>query len=398
MSAFKLNQIEDFTTTHYVELLRLAKLNYKFIGYREFAFGERVVLWRHDCDYSLNRSLRLAQLESQESVSSTYFLNPHCEFYNLLEKRQTEIVGKILLLGHDIGLHFDAAYYDIESEDQLDALVKREAGWLKNWFGVEPAAFSFHNPTEFLLSCERETYGGLINCYSRIFKTTIPYCSDSNGYWRFRRLSEVLESAQDPCLQVLTHPGWWQEAPLHPRERIFRSVYGRALAVMNLYDAGLQAHGRENFVGPAGSLRFLKEVDDVQYQLCDYLWNSRQLQSLFIELYRLQQRQIRHFSKAVVSGRLGTRTDEVSLPPERGMHTVDEWKLCQPFLGVSWVEISGGTETQHNEWMKVFGQLIHDNAYIPADRLEEGCSYLCRVIASIAKWGRVQEALGAKGI
>ena len=108
-------------------------------------------------------------------------------------------------------------------------------------FGLRPAAFSFHNPTEFLLLWERDTYGGLINCYSRTFKTTIPYCSDSNGYWRFRRLRDALESAQDPRLQVLTHPGWWQEVPLHPRERIFRSVYGRALDIMNLYDVVLHA-------------------------------------------------------------------------------------------------------------------------------------------------------------
>lgn len=398
MDLSQLNHRQDFTTVQYAELLRLAKSNYKFIRYQELALSEKFVLWRHDCDYSLNRSLRLAQLESQESVNSTYFLNPHCEFYNLLEKRQTEIVEKILLLGHDIALHFDAAYYNIESEDQLDALVEREAGWLKNWFGVEPAAFSFHNPTEFLLSCEREIYGGLINCYSRTFKTTVPYCSDSNGYWRFRRLSKVLESGEDHCLQVLTHPGWWQEAPLYPRERIFRSVYGRALAIMNFYDAGLQAHGRENFAGPAGSLLLLKGVDDVQHQLCDYLWNSRQLRSLFIELYRVQQRQIMQFSTTAVSGNFGIPADEASLPLERSaMHVADESKLSQPFLGLSWAEISGCTETQHNEWVKVYGQLIHDNAYIPADKLEEGCSYLCGVISTMAKWGRAQEDLGARG-
>ena len=398
MSASQLSQIQDFTTEQYAKLLRIATLNYKFIGYREPVADERFILWRHDCDYSLNRSLRLAQLEHQESVKSTYFLNPHCEFYNLLEKRQAQLIEQILALGHNIGLHFDAAYYNIGSEDQLEELVEREAGWLENWFSVEPAAFSFHNPTEFLLSCERDTYGGLINCYSRTFKTTIPYCSDSNGYWRFRRLRDVLESAQDPCLQVLTHPGWWQEVPQHPRERIFRSVYGRAVANMNLYDDGLEADGRENLAGPAGNLRFLKDIDVAHYQLCDYLWNNRVLQSLFIELYRLHEHQINQLCKAMFYKVWRVPACEVSAFFEDDTLAIDRWRLFQAVFGKSWEEASGCSEEKHKDWVKVCSQLIHGCAHILPDKIEEGCVYLCNILDGVAKWGRVQEAIGYDGI
>jgi hypothetical protein len=245
--------ISDFTAAHYSELLQLAKASYRFVGFDEVRQDRNVILWRHDCDVSLNRALRLAEIERDHSVTSTYFLNPHSEFYNLLEKEQTRIVRRIVSLGHRLGLHFDAAYYELESEVDLARLLSVEAKLLTDWFDADISAFSFHNPTEFLLSCDKETYGGLMNCYSRAFRLTVPYCSDSSGYWRFDRLRDVLHRAQDPCLQVLTHPEWWQETPMYPRERICRSVYGRADAVLSSYDKLLETHGRRNDSGPAGN-------------------------------------------------------------------------------------------------------------------------------------------------
>ena len=238
--------IDDFTVDHYRDLLRMAKKSYEFCRYGTEVKNKKFILWRHDCDYSMNRSLRLARIEAQEGVHSTFFLLPHCDFYNLLEKSQSRIVREIVDLGHDIGLHFDAEYYDVSSEDDLDRLVQKEAGWLHDWFGVDVNAFSFHNPTPFLLGCEKDRYGGLINCYSSYFKNNVGYCSDSNGYWRFRRLFDVLDKAEDPCLQVLTHPGWWQDTAMKPRARVARCAQGRADAVMNNYDSALVFHKRKN--------------------------------------------------------------------------------------------------------------------------------------------------------
>ena len=98
----------------------------------------------------------------------------------------------------------------------------------------------------FLLTCEKSQYGNLINCYSLFFKQNISYCSDSNGYWRFRRLRDVLEQATDKNLQILTHPGWWQEARMLPRDRVYRAVDGRAKHVMKSYDQALENCNRIN--------------------------------------------------------------------------------------------------------------------------------------------------------
>ena len=106
---------EDFTLESYSELIQLAKTKYQFISYSELHDTERFILWRHDCDFSLNRSLKLAQIEHDLGVKTTYFLNPHSEFYNIMERNQSDIIEHIIGLGHDIGLHFDSAYYAIQS-------------------------------------------------------------------------------------------------------------------------------------------------------------------------------------------------------------------------------------------------------------------------------------------
>ena len=236
----------DFTTDNYKRLLILAQKKYKFIQYPKINEEKSFLLWRHDCDYSLNRSLRLAQIENEVGVQSTFFLNPHSEFYNLNEKKQSKIIRDIIDLGHNIGLHFDANYYNVELEDQLDDLVSKEARWLEEWFGQKVEVFSFHNPTKFLLGCENDKYGDLINCYSTFFKENVDYCSDSNGYWRFKRLEDVLTEGVNSRLQVLTHPGWWQEEEMVARDRILRCAEGRSNALMQDYDDLLDMHKRQN--------------------------------------------------------------------------------------------------------------------------------------------------------
>ena len=81
--------------------------------------------------------------------------------------------------------------------------------------------------------------------FSKKFKNDIPYVSDSNGYWRFRSLRDVLSNANDERLHVLTHPGWWQEKPLEPFERIERCVEGRSSSVFLNYNKQMKKDGRK---------------------------------------------------------------------------------------------------------------------------------------------------------
>ncbi len=238
----------DFTEDAYRGMIRAAlSRGYEFSSYRDRSEGPHV-LWRHDIDYSLHRSLRLSQIETEEGVKATYFVGLRLPFYNTLEKESVNILKEIVSGGHDIGLHFDAGFYDIEwTAADLNARVSVEKQIVEDNVGVELKAVSFHDPTAGnMMAFDAPEIGGLVNAYGAPLKESYEYCSDSNGHWRHKRILDVIESGEGRNLQILTHPGWWLPEAMPPRQRIERAVMGRARAVMAQYDAHLEKSGRQN--------------------------------------------------------------------------------------------------------------------------------------------------------
>ena len=70
----------------------------------------------------------------------------------------------------------------------------------------------------------------MLHAGARSVRDDYAYISDSNGYWRFDRLPEVIAAGAHERLHVLTHPEWWQEEAMSPRERILRCIAGRGAA------------------------------------------------------------------------------------------------------------------------------------------------------------------------
>lgn len=236
----------DFTTENYRKLLKLAKEKYSFTTYKKHFAINKSVIWRHDVDFSMHRALKLAQIEKEEGVVSTYFVLLHSEFYNLLEKEISDLVYKIIELGHPIGLHFDANFFGIKDEKKLEEKLLLEKEFLEKIFPIEVDSFCFHITNEFTISCNKNQYAGMINAFSEYFEKQVGYCSDSNGYWRFKRLEDVLIKASDKHLQVLTHPELWQDEVMTPKERIYRCADLRAKKSKRWYDNVLERTGRKN--------------------------------------------------------------------------------------------------------------------------------------------------------
>lgn len=381
---------DDFTEERYRLLLTTAKVSYRFVTYDSIPWNSRFILWRHDLDYSINRAAALACIEAEEGVTATYFVNPCSEYYNPFEPGQARLLKFILGLGHRLGLHFDAAFHGVADEAMLISRVTQETRWLEEAFGARPDALSFHNPGADHLQFDSDHYDGLVNCYSQRFKTKVPYCSDSNGYWRFRRLHNVLTEGTDQCLQVLTHPGLWQCKPMPPRKRIFRSVYGRAYAGIRMYDALLADNGRVNHAGLTESLRFLQPLNSRVFDLCDYLWNQGYLSSLFVELWRLHERQINQFCKAVFRKEWRVSASEVNAFFEDRSLAIDGWRLFKAVFDNSWLQLTDFDDRQYKDWLALRNNLIHGRSTATREKLEEGCLFLCRAIEAMVKWGQSQ--------
>jgi hypothetical protein len=237
---------EDFTRTNYRKLLNLAKKNYQAKLFTDDSIIENFVLWRHDVDCYPPSSLKLAQIEYEENIKATYFLLFHSEYYNLLDADNIECIKQIIGMGHEIGLHFDCSFYKINNEPELEKYLKIEKDLFNLIFNFDVKVFSFHNPFEFELSCRNLTYAGLINTYSEKFHSSIGYCSDSNGYWRYERLEDVILSHKYKSLQILTHPEQWPDEIMSPKQRVHRCISEQSDSLKKKYNDFLITHDRKN--------------------------------------------------------------------------------------------------------------------------------------------------------
>ncbi len=238
----------EFTETGFRHLLRQLKMeSYRFAHYGEAA-DDRHVIWRHDVDYSMHRAARLAAIETEEGATATYFVNPRCAFYNLLEPEICRLLAEIRSRGHEIGLHFDASAYAVRiwTLPEVEEALSRERAILELILGEPIRSVSWHNPDlSNLLSFDADEIAGLVSAYGASLRRDYAYCSDSNGYWRFQPMAELI-AAGHRRLHLLTHPEWWTPEPLPPSARIDRAIMGRARAGRQSYDALLAKGGRRN--------------------------------------------------------------------------------------------------------------------------------------------------------
>ena len=175
-----------FDLEHYAEILEAGKAG----GYRFAQFGngpERGEIYlRHDVDLSLDAAVRMAELEAEHGVATTYLLMTESVFYNLASSEGVDAIARLRALGHAVGLH--AVYPDVVLDERFDAVV------------------SWHNPDPESMS---RTIPGAINVYAEPYFDRPSYRSDSNQHWRSGCPHEELRGGGFPWLQILVHPEIW---------------------------------------------------------------------------------------------------------------------------------------------------------------------------------------------
>lgn len=185
-------------------------------GYRFADFGEievvrggqvKACLLRHDCDNDLVASARMAEIEAEEGVSSTYFVMLRSAMYNLLAPPHGALVRRILSLGHRLGLHFDESVVAGMPDDRVTVEVDREREWLQAEFGQPIEVVSFHQPGVRIL--EGRVRLSCVNTYDRRDMAGFHYTSDSNLAFRGGDPIDLFGGGRHPHLHVLIHPEWW---------------------------------------------------------------------------------------------------------------------------------------------------------------------------------------------
>lgn len=198
----------EFTYNGYEGLLKSLRNNgYSFTNYHTYEKYSRCVILRHDIDNSIDKSVKLAELEAELGVKSTYFVLLSSDFYNPASKRSLEGLRIIQRLGHEIGLHFDEMAYD-DLGDVVGA-IQKEAKFLSEILSTPITTVSMHRPSQKTLDANYEI-PGMINSYGKTFFNDFKYLSDSRRRWR-EPVLDIIKSGQYDRLHILTHAIWYND-------------------------------------------------------------------------------------------------------------------------------------------------------------------------------------------
>lgn len=205
-----------FTYTAYRALLALLRQGgYAFTDYHAYQSHPRCVILRHDIDNSLPQALRLAEIEAEEGVKSTWFVLLRTDFYNPASAASQKMLRRIRELGHEIGLHFDEMAYACEGGAETCArvsteeLIVHEARILADICGCPIATVSMHRPSKATLEADLQI-PGMVNSYGQTFFHDFKYLSDSRRRWR-EPVEEIIRGGEHDRLHILTHAFWYHE-------------------------------------------------------------------------------------------------------------------------------------------------------------------------------------------
>jgi hypothetical protein len=206
--------LSKFNPKNYIRIIEYLGRVYKIVPFGEIPKEEvPYLVLRHDVDASLEKALKMAKIEHQMGVKSTYFVWLSGPLYNPFEGRNVCIMKEICALGHEIGLHYDTYQYECYGRDDAEAL-KMEIDILENFLGRKITAISCHafrgNPNSFL------QIHGYVNADDPRLRDI--YVHDSKRLWSIKSLFNLLNN-HPQRVQLLIHPCNWEGIP-HIKTRL----------------------------------------------------------------------------------------------------------------------------------------------------------------------------------
>ena len=125
-----------FSYEDYRKIIEIIKSTGLQAGYKEAINRDKFILMRHDVEYSVERAYHLSKVEESMDFSSTYFFQWTNNSYNILSKRNMDMVKDMHERGHVIGLHYalngmtDMEKADCEGNEHVKRNVRFQGGYL----------------------------------------------------------------------------------------------------------------------------------------------------------------------------------------------------------------------------------------------------------------------------
>ena len=91
-------------------------------------YSKRRVLIRHDVDHDIKTALKMARIESNHGIKSTYYILHTADYFIYKLKTTMQICKEIQDMGHEIGIHNDLVsdYFEnnLEPKDNLERILE----------------------------------------------------------------------------------------------------------------------------------------------------------------------------------------------------------------------------------------------------------------------------------
>lgn len=205
-----------FSYDDYREIIRIIQSTGRQCGYQEALTRDRFIIMRHDVEYSVDRAWQLAKVEQSMDFTSTFFFQWTNNSYNILSRKNMDIIKDMHERGQRIGLHF--ALNGMTDMEQIKKRIRMEIDILSEMFGFQITEFSVHRPSKDVLR-ENIKLDGVLNAYQDDFFTFadkitddtelgVKYMSDANHIWRYGYPDEENITGHDK-VQILVHPFAW---------------------------------------------------------------------------------------------------------------------------------------------------------------------------------------------
>ena len=207
-----------FSYEEYRKIINIIQESGRAANFREAQTRDKFIIMRHDVEFSVDRAYELSQVEKSMGFTSTFFFQWTNNSYNILSKRNKDIITKMHEDGHTIGLHF--ATNGLTDIKEIQHRIEHEIFAWNMMLEFDVDTFSVHRPSRDVLAADIKI-PDIINAYQDEYFTfaenitedtplKVKYISDAQHRWNYGVPDRETLLGYDK-VQVLTHPYSWTE-------------------------------------------------------------------------------------------------------------------------------------------------------------------------------------------
>jgi hypothetical protein len=211
--------MNTFSYTEYKNIIALIRQYLPIVDFKEALSLDKFCVLRHDIEFSIDRALKMALIEKELGVTSTYTVQLRNNTYNALSQKNIQVVKEIRELGHNVGLHQNPPCME---DEELVKYIQKDIETLEHYYGFEVDRFAFHRCRDYShILGKYIQVSNKINCYDESFfhyfegkkpqKLRVHYLADSNHKWKYGHPIQINYKSSPLKMQLLTHPFSWTE-------------------------------------------------------------------------------------------------------------------------------------------------------------------------------------------